>query len=326
MSNSSGQKKNKLIKKQQVTKKVEPSEIESIQNEKIEKQIETDELLKEEPKIEPQLKQSKQIRSSQAKNEPKSLLTLSSHGNKSQKSKLTDCLTLYEKLYENIQDSEIELKKFEFEKDQLNLCLFTNRICVLELLKLEQNELRKLNFEKWWIFDIWKGNICKIIKEFRDLNQLNEILFTLYQISTGYCENSIDLLNIFIEQLNKEALAGNMESAHKAVLYSLASYQVEKAIDIYLSNNLYQYALCIGLLRLPPNSPVLLRILNKYAMYSTHVGDYETAVLCYIRSGDFENAYKILLRRNTKNDLDFERNIKCLCDKLSTHFTSNKNI
>lgn len=256
------------------------------------------------------------------KNELKSLFVLSSHGNKSQKQKLFDCLTLYENLFEKNQTGvDIELCEIEFTKDQSNLCLFGNRATVCDILHEEQAELKRLNFEKWWILEIWKGNITKIVKEFRESNSLNDTLYCLYQTSTGFNENSIELLNIYIEQLSKETSTFH-DSVHKAVMYSLASYQVDKAIEIYLSNNLYQYALCLAQLRLSPKSSLFQKVLSKYAAYSTHVGDYETAIMCYIRDRDFENAYKVLLRRNSKNDLEFENMIKILSDKLSGHLNA----
>ena len=77
----------------------------------------------------------KTIKSNSSQREFKSLLILSSHGNKSQKSKLKDCLDLFEMIYEkqsNIKDCllrnktndlsvEFEMAEFDFLEDQINL-------------------------------------------------------------------------------------------------------------------------------------------------------------------------------------------------------------
>jgi hypothetical protein len=38
--------------------------------------------------------------------------------------------------------------------------------------------------------------------------------------------------------------------------------------------------------------------------------------MCYIRLNDFENAYKVLMRRNVKNELETENIIKKLLDEF----------
>jgi hypothetical protein len=78
---------------------------------------------------------------------------------------------------------------------------------------------------------------------------------------------------------------------------------------------MFQYALCLAHLRLNSNDCQLNDILNSYAKYATFTGDYETSVMCYIRLNDFENAYKVLMRRNVKNELETENIIKKLNQK-----------
>jgi len=257
--------------------------------------------------------------------EIKSLFLLSSHGGKSQKLKLQDCLKLFETLYKknlntnNFTSKEVqidfEFEKLEFSKEHLNLCLFGNRFSTLEMIKCEQAELKRLNFEKWWIFDIWRGNILKLVNDFKQQKlNLDDFLFSLYHISLDSNNKNIsDVLKNYIDQLSN----GTMDQINKAVLYALASYDVKRAIEIYLKNNLYQYALCLAQLRLMPKSPLLHEVLNKYASFANSSGDYETAVLCYIRLGDFENGFKCLIRRNCKNDFENENLIKNILEKFS---------
>ena len=261
---------------------------------------------------------------SNQRGEIKSLFLLSSHGGKSQTLKLQDCLKLFETLYEkyisskNFDPKEIhadfELEKLEFSSEHLNLCLFGNRFSTLGMIKCEQAELKRLSFDKWWIFEAWRGNILKMFNDFKQQNNLDDLLLSLYHISIdSNNKNLVDPLKTYIDQLSN----GTLDQINKAVLFALASYDVKKAIDIYLKNNLFQYALCLAQLRLMPNSPLLQEVLSRYAFFANSSGDYETAVMCYIRLGDFENGFKCLIRRNCKNDLENENLIKKILEKFS---------
>jgi len=270
----------------------------------------------------------------QSQRETKSLFLLSSHGCKSLKVKIQECLVLYKALYETHQvivnkmkasldkldplELDFELCQFEFNPSQLNLCIFGNRLSTLHMLRLEQAELKRLNVDKWWYFEIWRGNIAKLVSESEANNNLNDLLVNLYQIALNANNNeanssSTSVLNNYISQLTK----GKTDQINKAVLYSIALYDVHKAINIYLSHNMFQYALCLAHLRLAPKDPFLYEILKKYASYATFIGDYETAAMCYIRMAEFESASKVLIRRNVKNDLECEALIKELLKKIS---------
>jgi len=250
--------------------------------------------------------------------EIKSLLVLSSHGNKSQKSKLKDCLDLF-----YILNNEINESCTFTNNEQINLFIFGDRKSCIKMLELEQNELKRLNSDKWWYLDVWLGNLAKIFHLFKEQNQINDLIFNLYQISQdSNPTNTIQFLNEYIDQLTSTASTStsttinNNDLIHKAVLYSLANFDVAKAIEIYCNKNMFQYALCLAHLRLNSNDCQLNDILNSYAKYATFTGDYETSVMCYIRLNDFENAYKVLMRRNVKNELETENIIKKLLDEF----------
>lgn len=331
-----GKKKSKIAIKK-VQKKSETNEQTNQQNEPNELEIEikeNDSIFENEPakpssEIDIESKAVKKtIKSNSSQREFKSLLILSSHGNKSQKSKLKDCLDLFEMIYEkqsNIKDCllrnktndlsvEFEMAKFDFLEDQINLFIFGNRFSTLRMIELEQAELKRLSIDKWWFLDIWLGNLAKIFQLFKDQSLLNDCVFNLYQISQSSNPNTLLFLNEYVNQLAQSGTATNSDQIHKAVLYSLASFNVHKAIEIYCSKHMYQYALCIAHLRLSPDDKTFTDILTKYAIYATFTGDYETSVMCYIRLADFENASKVLIRRNVKNDIETENIIKKLLD------------
>ncbi len=271
--------------------------------------------------------------------ELKTLFILSAHGSKSQKAKLQDCLHLFDALFEKdetIQTQFAELKQnskpqnyssvfdfdmcmFDFPRDSMFLSLFGNRMSALEMLSLEQTELKKIGYEKWWIFDIWRGNLAKVVNEQINQSQMSDLLFGLFQVSITTSSNKT-VLESFVKQLS--AKESSSESVHKSVMYALCSYDLERALEIYLDHNMYHYALCLAQLRLPPRNVILLEILSKYASYAAYTGDYETAALGYIRLVDFENAYKCLLRRNYKNDADAEQ-IKAILFEKFSRFISN---
>ena len=251
--------------------------------------------------------------------ELKSLLVLSSHGNKSQKTKLKDCLDLFEILHEKNVYSKIEESKFDFPIEQINLFIFGNRYSTLKMLEMEETELKRIQSDKWWYLEIWKGNLANIFSIFKNENTLNDCIFNLYQISQFSNPNTLSFLIEYINQLAvvNTTSSNNTDQIHKAVMYSLASFNIHKAIDIYCSKNMFQYALCIAHVRLSHEDPVLNETLIKYAAYSTFTGDYETSLMCYIRLNDIENAYKVLIRRNIKNDTETEKVIEKLLEKFS---------
>ena len=116
---------------------------------------------------------------------------LSSHGGKSQKSKLQDCLSLFEALYEkqnnltqnsqtilsSHKDFDFDACRLEFSSEQLNLNIFGNRLSTLEMTRKEYAELKRLSFDKWWISEVWRGNILNIINEFKEQSNLDDFLF-----------------------------------------------------------------------------------------------------------------------------------------------------
>lgn len=168
--------------------------------------------------------------------------------------------------------------------------------------------------------DIWLGNLASVFNDFYEQNNINDIIFNLYQISVSSNPNTLQFLSEYIDQLSKSS---NNEKIHRAVMYALASFDVHKAIGIYVANNLYLYALVLAQLRLPPTDSYLSIVLKAYGIYATNNGDYETAVMCYIRSGDFESAYKVLIRRNVKSDAESEDLIGRLMAKLANLMPPN---
>lgn len=260
----------------------------------------------------------KSLAKSQKSTELKSLFTISSSGSRNPKQKLNDCILLFEHLVEKNKISNINQEIFEFNKENLILNIFCNRTSSLNLIAIEEAELKRIGYDKWWIFEIWKGNLYRIVKELKDLKHLNDLVMSLYQSMISIVnKSSLELVNSYIEQLSFNG--SNFDSVNKAILHCCCTYQVEKAVDICLENNLFQYALCIAQIRLPLKCEILRKILIKYAAYSTQVGDYETSVLCYIRLGDLENAYKTLIRRNAKNDTEFEQNLNYLSEKFKIY-------
>ncbi len=173
---------------------------------------------------------------------------------------------------------------------------------------------------------MWLGNLAKLFNDLHQQNNLNDIIFNLYQISVSSNPITLDFLGIYIEQLSKGGTSTSNEKVHKAAMYALASYDVHKAIEIYTKNCLFVYALVIGQLRLSANDPCLENVLNKYGVYATTNGNYETGVMCYIRNGDFESAYKALWRRSVKGDEESETLIKTLMGKLVSLMPENSEI
>lgn len=244
--------------------------------------------------------------------ELKSLFQLS--GPKSIRSRLHECVVLFEALYDenDKQRGEIHLRNFDFPSNCPMLNLLGNRSSVCGLLSLEEAELKKIQYDKWWIFEAWKGNIARVMDQSRANKQIDDALFTMYEIAVNSTRDP-QLLDEYIEQLSTSR---DPEHMHKAVLYALACSDPQRAVQIYLNAHMYPYALAIGHLRLAPNDPLFDTILLKYALHATLVGDFETAIQCYIRLNDIENALKLILRRNAKNDPECEQLIQSLTNRF----------
>jgi hypothetical protein len=279
--------------------------------------------------------------------ELKTLFIVSAHGSKSPKAKLHDCLHLFDTLFESnsliktqlaelkttgkplislVSSLDFDLCEFEFPKDSQFLSLFGNRISTLNMLSVEQVELRKTGYDKWWIFEVWRGNLAKVVNEQLTLNQMNDLLFSLFQLAVSNPVNRT-VMEGYVRQLStREASSSSSDSVHKSVMYALCSFEIERALEIYLDHNMYQYALCVAQLRLPAKSAVLMDVLSKYASYAAYTGDYETAALGYIRLLDFENALKCLLRRNYKNDAEAELLKNNLFDKFAGFISCEKSV
>jgi hypothetical protein len=261
----------------------------------------------------------------------KQILPLSSKAHRLHKTKsLIDCQVLFETIYENPNFSDgnfeekFELSNFNLnnnydEKQFLNLYLFGNRKSTIELLDLENEELKSSNVMSTycWLFDVWKGNIEKLMFELESNNLINDFFFTLYQISitpTIYQDNKF--FDTFLQQL----LASN--EFHKVALYYIVSYKIHDAIELYLRHNQFQFALCLAQLRLDKtltdDNELFRKVLLRYAVYAAYNGDYETAVLAYIRIKDLANASMVLVRRMPAND-EQKVLIQNLTNKFSKH-------
>lgn len=186
------------------------------------------------------------------------------------------------------------------------------------MLRLETAELRAINYDKWWLLDAWKGDIKEVMAELRRMNTLTDLAVLVYETAVNSTRNP-GLINAYVDQLRTSGHE-HLENIHKAVLLSLSLYETEQAVRIYLEKDMYQYALCLAMIRRAPQfSDLLDEVLTKYATYASSVGDYETAVMCYLRLHDVESAFSSLLRRNTKGDEECERIVDEMSAKLNDY-------
>lgn len=213
-------------------------------------------------------------------------------------------------------DEKIEMIDFEFDAENINLSLFGNRNSVMRMLDVEEEELRHQNSDKWFIFCIWRGNMQKVFREFEAKGLLNDFIYSLYQCSVvnfkAFSGEENAFLSSYCEQLCRN------DDAQRAALYYTASNDIQKAIEVYLKNNQYRFALCLAQIRLSVTHKDILReILAKFAQFSAVNGDYETAVLCFIRLRDLTNASRVLMRRTVANEEQ-----KQLIDTLLNRFSA----
>ena len=151
-----GKKKVRSVKR--LPKKAETQELKQTSQSESESFFKRNELVQEEagadsPQIvscESEEQQAKKPAKTGVQRELKSLLMLSSHGNKSQKSKLKDCVSLFELLHERQDKIVFDSCDFDMSSEQTNILAFGNRKSVIKLLELEHAELQRLNSDKWY--------------------------------------------------------------------------------------------------------------------------------------------------------------------------------
>ena len=230
---------------------------------------------------------------------------------------------------------------FKFDKitrESLNLCLYVNRAATLKLVNQEQIELKNAQSDKWYIFDVWKGDLGKLVEQLDEQENLNDFHLNLYQLSRGSSTDTKALISRQIDKLVKLNKGGftssattskqqhqtinyHLENVNKAAMYALALYDPKRAVSIFLDNNYHQYALCLANLRLRPDDELLLKILHQYAEYSIGNGDYETAILCYLRLGRVEDCLKLLMRRDpSKNGPEYTLLFNTLFERFQKTF------
>ncbi|XP_014204867.1 gem-associated protein 5 isoform X2 [Copidosoma floridanum] len=91
------------------------------------------------------------------------------------------------------------------------------------------------------------------------------------------------------------------ENPQKAASYLLCINKVREAIDVLHAANFYRQAYIIAASRLDSKDPVIVNILTRWANYAQKVGNWQSAVECYIKLGDYTTAAKLLEGRK---DLD----------------------
>ena len=166
--------------------------------------------------------------------------------------------------------------------------------------------------------------MARVASELVELGQMTDTLFSLLQLSLNSTSECIlsSPLDSYINQLSSRE--ASVDSVHRAVLYALCAYDIERAIRIYTEHKMFAYALCLAQVRLPAGSELIGQVLSRYAAHSAYTGDYETAALCFIRLSEFENAQRALLRRAYKgSEAQFAEQLR---DSLFLLFsTFNKN-
>ncbi len=233
----------------------------------------------------------------------KALFVRTSRGHRVETNKaLFECLHFFETIYENEQITLAEVNGFQnlnwqieeadlnFAENILSLGLFGNRKSTMKLIRHENS----LSDERSWLFDIMTGNITRLMEVQAEKQSLNDFYLTVYQLATQNAPTKY--LEVYCEQLLR------LGDYHKAALYCIAAYDLNKAIDIYLKHHQYQYALCLAQLRFNKNDEIFHKIIQDYAVYTKTNGDFETSVLLYLRLADFSNALNALNRRSVANE------------------------
>ncbi|XP_044748302.1 gem-associated protein 5 [Coccinella septempunctata] len=197
-------------------------------------------------------------------------------------------------LREILEETE---ENFSKEKSSFGK-LFGTKDEVMTLLNTsEQSHISKGKFEAATTVSVFKGDLKDHIVEAIEQYRVTPLLISL-----------APMVSISLWQKACQTYAGQLAGKPDAdplevALHFLACNNIEQAIEYLCEKELYKEALSLAKTRLPHDSIIIENIVMRWAQFSTICGNLETGAICYIKLGKYEEAVKLLFRRNELNIL-----------------------
>ncbi|EFA02425.1 gem-associated protein 5 [Tribolium castaneum] len=178
--------------------------------------------------------------------------------------------------------------------------LFGSKEQVSQLLDTNYNQQKKEGkFKSCELISLWKGDVGDYIQTAIDENRVNPTTINLAAMVSPKLWQ--DACLSYAKKLSEDAASDPFETA----MYFLACHKIEEAINSLCTSLMFKEALVLAKQRLPENSVFITEVTQKWAEHCVTTGNFENAAFCYISIKEYENAAKVLARRNHKEFLDF---------------------
>ncbi|XP_044254324.1 gem-associated protein 5 [Tribolium madens] len=181
-----------------------------------------------------------------------------------------------------------------------SLELFGTKEQVSQLLDTNYVQQKKDGkFKSCELISLWKGNVGDYIQTAINENRVNPTVINLAPMVSSKLWQ--DACLSYAKKLSEDAASDPLETA----MYFLTCHKIEEAINSLCASLMFKEALVLVKQRLPENSLFITEVTQKWAEHCVTTGNFENAAFCYISIKQYENAAKVLARRNHKEFLDF---------------------
>ncbi|XP_046430819.1 gem-associated protein 5 isoform X1 [Neodiprion fabricii] len=175
--------------------------------------------------------------------------------------------------------------------------IFGSKEDVIKLLDMEKSVHAKLSQHDTVVeMDLWCDNLKQNLQEATKEKRLNDFLVSLAP-SLSYKEWQVTCEN-YAEQLEFE---GNRR---KAVSYLLCIHKIERAIQVFVEGKMFKEAYVLAKTKLDTSDPLVDSLLETWAVGTAKEGNFEEAVQCYIKLGNYGEAARLLSRRKDMGSLE----------------------
>ncbi|XP_045479376.1 uncharacterized protein LOC123684241 isoform X2 [Harmonia axyridis] len=208
---------------------------------------------------------------------------------------------LDETVYNRTIDNPSNIQKLFGKKDDILLLLNST----------EKTHLDKGRLESAATVSVFKGDLQIHIIEAIQQRRVTPLLISLApSVSTSLWQKACET---YASQLSSRSDADPLE----VVLYFLSSQKIEEAIEYLCEKEMFKEALALVKSRLPSDSVIIKDIIKRWAKYCAQCGNLEIAAICYIKLGKYEEAVKLLMRRNDVGILGFAYDLAEITENTS---------